>query len=378
MSWIKDKLGTLTEIISGTTPNSGTNAYWDGSNIWITSTDLGKLDNINIISSERRLTDKGIKDSNLKIIPTNSVVMSSRAPIGHLGLSGVELYTNQGCKSFVCNAKLNPLYLYYYLKYRMKDIQDLGSGSTFLEVSKSSLENFEIRYPESLSDQISISSKLREQFSELEKARKAMAIQLKEIDNLANAIIYESIRKNETHKHSLTDVLDEVKKGIGANWKDHPVFGATRAGIALAKEPPGKKPQSYKPVVAGTVFYNPMRILIGSIAFADDEDVTGITSPDYVVLQGKKGILDSRWFYYWLRSPLGQQCISSLARGAVRERMLFNRLAEGEIILPDYAIQAEASKALKNLKPVRAQLKKQLDEIAAIPNKLLSNIFQEA
>ena len=61
-----------------------------------------------------------------------------------------------------------------------------------------------------------------------------------------------------------------------------------------------------------------MRIIIGSIAFVDDDDEPGITSPDYVVLKGKEGLVDSRWFYYWLRSPFGERCIQSLARGAVR------------------------------------------------------------
>jgi type I restriction enzyme, S subunit len=80
-------------------------------------------------------------------------------------------------------------------------------------------------------------------------------------------------------KQLLGDVLIEVKTGIGKDWAKYPVMGATRDGLALAKEPPGKKPQRYKPVFPGTVFYNPMRILIGSIAFVDDDDPAGITSP---------------------------------------------------------------------------------------------------
>lgn len=89
------------------------------------------------------------------------------------------------------------------------------------------------------------------------------------------------------------------------------------------------------------------------LAFAEDDVIDGITSPDYVVLKGKEGLVNSRWFYYWLRSPLGQQCINSLARGAVRERMLFNRLAEGNIKLPEIAIQDKAAVALQDLKQMQ-------------------------
>lgn len=149
-------------------------------------------------------------------------------------------------------------------------------------------------------------------------------------------------------------------------------MGATREGVAPAKERPGKHADRYKPVRAGTVFYNPMRILIGSIAFVDEDDEPGITSPDYVVLKGKKGVVDTRWFYYWLRSPLGERCIRSLARGAVRERMLFNRLAEGEIELPDYDTQVRASKALAQIKPMRAAVLKQVAELDLLPQKLLA------
>lgn len=119
-----------------------------------------------------------------------------------------------------------------------------------------------------------------------------------------------------------------------------------------------------------------MRILIGSIAFVDDDDEPGITSPDYVVLKGKTGVVDSRWFYYWLRSPMGERCIQALARGAVRERMLFNRLAEGEIELPNYDTQVKASKALAQIKPLRAAVRQQIAELELLPQKLLAQTFE--
>jgi type I restriction enzyme R subunit len=181
---------------------------------------------------------------------------------------------------------------------------------------------------------------------------------------------------NPAAPHSLVDVLDEVKQGIGKAWAEYPVLGATRDGLAPAKEQPGKQASKYKPAFPGTVFYNPMRILIGSIAFVDEDDTPGITSPDYVALQGKAGLIDSRWFYYWLRSPLGVKCINSLARGAVRERMLFNRLAEGEIELPEFAVQQKASQALKELKSLRRAIETKLAEIDLLPQKILAQAFE--
>jgi len=212
--------------------------------------------------------------------------------------------------------------------------------------------------------------------AEMEVARLAAREQLREISNLAAALVTESIRNTPTKPYLLGDVLDEVKQGIGASWGNHPVLGATRGGLAPAKEQPGKMAPKYKPVTPGTVFYNPMRILIGSIAFIDDDDTPGITSPDYVALRGKPGLVDSRWFYYWLRSHLGTQCILSLARGAVRERMLFNRLADGKIDLPSPDAQEKASRALRELKPLQRALKSKLAEIDLLPQKILAQAFE--
>jgi len=226
-----------------------------------------------------------------------------------------------------------------------------------------------------ITEQRRIAARLKAQLAEVEKVRQAVKEQLSEASKLADVIIFDSLNKNNVENHALGDVLEEVKWGIGKDWAKYPVLGATREGLAPAKEPPGKKPERYKPAFPGTVFYNPMRILIGSIAFVDDDDEPGITSPDYVVLKGRDGLVDSRWFYYWLRSTLGKQCINSLARGAVRERMLFNRLAEGKIELPNYDIQRKASKALTELKPLRMAIEKKLSEINLLPGEILSQAF---
>jgi type I restriction enzyme, S subunit len=125
----------------------------------------------------------------------------------------------------------------------------------------------------------------------------------------------------------LAECLEEVTHGVGQEWSRCRVLGATRAGLAPAKEQVGGNPQRYKLVGPKTIFYNPMRILLGSIAVVEEGEPPGITSPDYVVFRTRPGLLHYRWFYYWLRSADGAAFIRTLSRGAVRERMLFRRLA---------------------------------------------------
>lgn len=271
-----------------------------------------------------------------------------------------------------------PEWIHYYLRRSevLYEAEQTFTGTVGQQrVPAIFLENLEIPLAP-LSHQLKATKLVSAQLSEVNKSRKALENQIEETISLANAIISNSIKNSITTKTTLSEVIQEIKTGIGEGWQKYPVLGATREGLFPAREPPGKNPQRYKPVTHETVFYNPMRIMIGSIAFVDNDDVEGITSPDYVVLKGIENKVHSRWFYYWLRSPLGEQCIQSLARGAVRERMLFNRLKEGEIDLPDYETQSKAADALSKIIPMKQQLKKQLADIEALQPKILSKAFE--
>jgi type I restriction enzyme S subunit len=254
--------------------------------------------------------------------------------------------TNQACFAIYPNEAFLPEYLQFWFRHSYSALRESseGRGGNQSNLNGEILGALEVPWIEP-TQQEQVIKRLKTQLAEVEVARLAVQLQLREVTKLEDSIIYDSIKKAVHTPRTLGDVLDEVKRGIGQGWKSYPVLGATREGLAPAKEQPGKQAPKYKPAFPGTVFYNPMRILIGSIAFVDDDDKPGITSPDYVALQGKEGVVDSRWFYHWLRSPLGVQCILSLARGAVRERMLFNRLAEGSIELPNFTEQEKASAA---------------------------------
>ena len=171
-------------------------------------------------------------------------------------------------------------------------------------------------------------------------------------------------------------VLDEIYRGIGPRWREFPVIGATRAGWSPAKEPVGKSPERYKLVEPGMVFYNPMRIMIGSIAAVTRPDQIGITSPDYVVVRPKPEYLNPVWFYEWLRSPYhGGQFIARLARGAVRERMLFNRLGKGLIPVPPLPAQEKFAALCIAARTAQDRITALQTELEALPNALLREAF---
>ncbi len=170
--WRRVRLGEVCEVVGGSTPDTGNTAYWDGEIVWVTPTDLGKLSDIKILTTARRITYNGLQSCGTEMLPVGTVIMSSRAPIGHLAIAGVPLCTNQGCKSFVPSHEVDSIFLYWTLKRTVPDIQALGSGATFTEVSKSSLQRFEIPLPP-LPEQRRIAGLLKEQMAAVEKARQA-------------------------------------------------------------------------------------------------------------------------------------------------------------------------------------------------------------
>lgn len=368
--------GALTT--SGSTPARGKKEFWQPAEIpWVKTSEVNYAP---IIETEESISKTALKKCSLTLLPPNTILVAMYGQgktRGQAAILKISATINQACFAILPNEIWNPEFLFFWFKASYNKLRELSEyrGGNQANLNSRLLKSLNIPAPDK-KNQYKIAARLKARLSEIEKSINALEIQLQETEKLANAIIFNSINCGKPQTLPLGKVLDEIKQGIGENWADFPVLGATKDGLAPAKSPPGKKPERYKPVFPGTVFYNPMRILIGSIAFVDEDDTPGITSPDYVVLKGKPGVVDSRWFYYWLRSPLGEHCILSLARGAVRERMLFSRLSKGNIELPDFKIQQDAAAALAELKPLRRTLERQRDEITQMPQKILAQAFE--
>jgi type I restriction enzyme S subunit len=186
--WRWVRLEEVTSVVNGTTPDSENPCFWNGDIVWITPTDLGKLAEPYIRNSDRKITKAGFDSRNLTRVPSRSVVLSSRAPIGHLGIAAIELCTNQGCKSFIPNDDIHEWFLYYSLKRSVWKFQQLGSGATFAEISKTQLENFIIPLPP-IEEQRRIARVLREQMEVVEKARRAAQARLAAVKVLPAAFL---------------------------------------------------------------------------------------------------------------------------------------------------------------------------------------------
>lgn len=268
-------------------------------------------------------------------------------------------------------------YAFLALTWAADLLKKEAMGATVPGLSIRHLEDLQIPLVP-LSSQRRIAVQLKAQLAEVDRARSALQAQIAAADAIVAATLRESLSHGGTVVSRIGDCLDEVTQGIGPTWRQYPVLGATRAGLAPAKESVGKAPERYKPVRHGTIFYNPMRILLGSIAVVDEGDAHGITSPDYVVMTAKDGVLHPRWFYEWFRSDDGAAFVRSLTRGAVRERLLFKRLAPAGIHLPPWPVQVRTAEVMLAATAVRRQALSRLDTLDRLPAALLRQVFEGA
>jgi type I restriction enzyme, S subunit len=187
MKWDRFKLDEICEVVGGTTPSTTNSDYWEGDNIWLSPVDLPAVGTITeITQSKKMITAKAIKDCSLRVLPVGSLVFSTRASIGKIGIVKKPLVTNQGFTNLIPSKRVNVKYLAYALKHYIPKIETLGNSTTFNEVSRTSFKNFKIPLPP---------IHLQEQIAETLDKVDALHIKDQELltkyDQLALAIFYD-------------------------------------------------------------------------------------------------------------------------------------------------------------------------------------------
>ena len=139
-------ISEIGKVVGGATPKTNIEEYWDGEYRWITPAELD-ADSGYIYDSVRKLTKAGVDSCSLQEMPVDTVILSSRAPIGKVAIAGNTFYCNQGFKNIICNNKVLPRYLYTVLLLNIEYLNSLGRGATFKEISKSIVESIKIPVP---------------------------------------------------------------------------------------------------------------------------------------------------------------------------------------------------------------------------------------
>ena len=145
--WKTKVIEDIADVYNGATPSTVNEQNYGGDIVWITPKDLSDQKQKFVYQGERNISQAGYNSCSTHLLPPNTILMSSRAPIGLLSIAKTELCTNQGFKSFVPKAENISTYLYYYLNIHIKQIEQLGTGTTFKEVSREDVLKFPILKP---------------------------------------------------------------------------------------------------------------------------------------------------------------------------------------------------------------------------------------
>ena len=150
------RIGELGEVVGGATPSTKNPSFWGGSIPWISPKDLTNYGSRYIARGAKSITEEGLAGCSAKMLPAGSVLFSSRAPIGYVAIAKCSVCTNQGFKSVIPSETTDSLFLYYLLRANAAKIAGLGSGTTFKEISGSTMRSISLEVPSSIDEQRAI------------------------------------------------------------------------------------------------------------------------------------------------------------------------------------------------------------------------------
>lgn len=213
--WGPHKLSEIGSIVGGATPSTTIDAYYNGDIPWLTPKDLSNFHERYIERGERNITKSGLNSCSAQLLPAGSVLFSSRAPIGYVAIAKNPIATNQGFKSIIPNPeKVDSLFLYYLLKYNKDNIEAMGSGTTFKEVSGATMKNIEVYLPEDLEEQRRIAGILGSLDDKIELNRRINA----NLEAQAQALFRSWFVDNETQNNNPGFFNDIIQTTLSGDW----------------------------------------------------------------------------------------------------------------------------------------------------------------
>ena len=145
--WERRKIGDICETVGGGTPSTKVSEYWHGDIPWVVPSDVTKNDCFVLLDSERKITEKGLRDSSTKMVPADTILMTSRASVGFFALVDTEVCTNQGFINIVTQDEEARLFLLFNLASRVDEIRSNAKGTTYPEISKARFREMDVLVP---------------------------------------------------------------------------------------------------------------------------------------------------------------------------------------------------------------------------------------
>ena len=378
----KYKLGDICEIVSGSTPKTSIEEYWDGDIKWITPAEIND-DTYIVTDSVRKITDLGAKKTGLSPFPEGTVILSSRAPIGKVAIAGCAMCCNQGFKNLICSEKILNKYLYWFLKGNTSFLNSLGRGATFKEISKSIVSQIEINVPEI--EYQKEAADILEKVSEVIYLRKQ---ELSALDNLIKARFIEmfgDVQHEEKYKGiPLRDLCTTMSGGTPSTkfpeyyegdipWISTVSLGPNHINGSTAKgyiTQEAIENSATKLIPAGNILFG-TRVGVGKSSL---NDVDICTNQDIVAIIG---IDESRFKRLFIKYVLDayQPYYDSIKKGATILGITGDDLKD--TLIPDVplSIQVEFELFVEQVDKSKVAVQKALDETQMLFDSLMQEYF---
>lgn len=364
----------IAEIVSGGTPKSDPN-NWDGDIPFITPPDLNGLDGDVVSQWERTLTDTGTSGSS---ITKDAVLLSCRAPIGHVGVVTSEMAFNQGCKSIVPQDAEDLAYVAYCLVASRRALQALGRGTTFMEISTTQLSNYSIPWPVCM-DRRAITRYLDRETSEIDAMLAALDELTRNLKQRSGIVVANELKSHYLHGTiplAFSSGADNFFDGDWVESKDQDPDGDIRLlqladigdGTFLDKSNRRINQEAFerlrcREVQAGDILIARMPHPLGRACTLPTGLGRTITVVDVAVLRPDPNRVIPKYLVYVLNSISFRAQLDSLQSGSTRQRISRSRLGQQRIPMPPVALQRAA---VSHLDEVTGRIDAMLAKVAEL------------
>ena len=195
-SWKAARLGDVAEVVGGSTPSRTQPEFWGGGIPWVVPSEVTELIGRELRSSRESITDEGLRAAGLRILPLDSVLLTTRATIGATAIAALPVTTNQGFQSLVGKNGIDSLWLYYCVSSKRRELMRRGAGSTFREVSRDAVRHLPILLPP-WAEQRAVAAVLDGVDDSIERAREERAALAVAATSVADALLTGRVRVDQ-------------------------------------------------------------------------------------------------------------------------------------------------------------------------------------
>ena len=385
----KYKLGDICEIVSGCTPKTGIDEYWNGDIKWITPAELSDESYV-ISDSVRKITDLAVKKTGMTSLPVGTVLLSSRAPIGKVAIAGCEMYCNQGFKNLICSDNINNRYLYWFLKGNTAFLNSLGRGATFKEISKSIVSEIEINVPDIQEQEEAVAN--LEKINPTDALRKRELVLLEDLISARFVELFGDPKLNDKGWNAgiISDYY-EVKGGKrmpkGMGYADdvtaHPYLRATDMknetilddDIHYIDEEVYEHIKRYT-VKSGDIYLTNVGVNLGMAGVIPKKyDGANLTENAVKLVPKTEKVIDGFFLAHYINSPGIQDYINERKMSVGVPKLAIFRIETMPLLLPPLDIQMQFIEFHKQVNKLKVEIQKSLDETQILFDSLMQKYF---